>query len=52
MCEDCDQRYEARIRDAWWDRHPQQEQERDREQPLPEQKVGGWLSRFRSGQAR
>ncbi|MFD5674482.1 hypothetical protein [Streptomyces sp. NPDC127040] len=49
MCEDCDQRYEARIRDAWLDRHPQQEQEQ--EQALPEQKAGGWLSRFRVGQA-
>ncbi|MFD3778170.1 replication-relaxation family protein [Streptomyces sp. NPDC058612] len=48
LCEDCDQRYEACIRDAWWERHPQQEQE----QALPEQKAGGWFSRFRPGQAR
>ncbi|MFE2528417.1 hypothetical protein ACFXEL_29775 [Streptomyces sp. NPDC059382] len=53
LCE-CDQRDEVLIRDAWWDRHPQQEQEQEQEQEqaLPEQKAGGWLSRFRPGQTR
>ncbi|MFD3939910.1 replication-relaxation family protein [Streptomyces sp. NPDC058611] len=48
LCEDCDQRYEAGIRQAWPDWPPQ---EQEQEQALPEQKAGGWLSRFRPGQA-
>ncbi|MGW7137459.1 hypothetical protein [Streptomyces xanthophaeus] len=50
LCEDCDERYEADIRQAWSDWPPQEQQEQ-RERALPEQKAGGWLSHFRPGQA-
>ncbi|MEU9108872.1 replication-relaxation family protein [Streptomyces xanthophaeus] len=54
LCEGCDQRYTADVRDGWSDRPPRQqrqEQEEQQEQALPEEKAEGWFSRFRRGQA-
>lgn len=47
LCEHCDQRHEAGLREAWPDQQRRQEQgpEPEQEQVVPEQKVGRWFSR-------
>ncbi|MEW2490462.1 hypothetical protein [Streptomyces sp. NPDC048411] len=43
LCGDCDRRFVIDLRQAWSDEQRHQEQY----QAVPEQKAGGWRSRFR-----